>query len=122
MKAAANGVCILEKSGQKFKQVTWQHLSALQIDVVICAFCGYDLDRNQQEFDKVREIAEWCLYGKEAQVYGTNASAFFSRTKNRLIDGTELLAFLLHRTEELRPEIGCASLLCEGNWIDASEL
>ncbi|KAI0558694.1 ABC-type Fe3+-hydroxamate transport system [Gracilaria domingensis] len=119
---AANGICILGESGHKSKRVTWEQLAALEVDVIICAFCGYDLYRNQEECDKVTSTMEWKSFAKEASVYATNASAYFSRPGNRLIDGTELLAFLLHRIKAYRPNLGCASMLKDGVWIDASDL
>lgn len=118
----AKGNCVLGKSGHKSERVSWSQLCQLHVDIVICAFCGYDLYRNQIECDKVRGQDEWKAFVKGAAVYATNASAFFSRPGNRLIDGTEMLAFLFHRIEAYRPSRASASKLCNGEWVDAADL
>ncbi|PXF43669.1 Vitamin B12-binding protein [Gracilariopsis chorda] len=118
----AKGTCVLGKPGHKSERISWQQLAQLQVDVVICAFCGYDLYRNQIECDKVRSQNEWKAFVKGANVYATNASAYFSRPGNRLVDGTELLAFLLHRVEAYRPPRTSASQLRNGEWVDVADL
>ena len=116
----AGGECILGKSGEKSRRVAWDELNQLEIDVIVCAFCGYDLKRNEEEWTKVRLQEKWANLARNKKVFATNASAYFSRPGNRLVDGTELLAFLLHGISEFTPSKGSASILIDedGSWKD----
>lgn len=119
---AAGGVCVLGKTGEKSMRVTWESLINMRPHVVVCAFCGFDLHRNEEECDKVRTSSVWKEFVKGATVYATNASAYFSRPGDRLIDGTELMAFLLHGIAQYRPEPGAASVLLPDGWRDVSTI
>ncbi len=91
-------------------------------DVIVNAFCGYELEDNQKEVDKISDKAEWKILSKSAAVFATNASAFFSRPGPRLVDGTEILAYIIHGLEQFRPKKGCASILKDGKWIDLADV
>lgn len=115
----AGGECILGKSGEKSRRVAWDELNQLKVDVIICAFCGYDLKKNEEEWDKVRQQEKWENLARNKKVFATNASAYFSRPGNRLVDGTEMLAFLLHGVSIFKPSEGNASVLrSDGSWKD----
>lgn len=120
MIAAVGGICVLGESGEKSRRVSWDSLRETEVDVVICAFCGYDLKKNEEECDKVRGTVEWEQFVGEAEVFATNASAYFSRPGNRLVDGSELLAFMLHGIEKYKPDEGSASKLVNKEWRDLS--
>lgn len=119
---AAGGVCVLGKSGEKSVRVTWETLLATKPDVVVNAYCGYELHENEREVDKLRDREDWKALTKGADVYATNASAFFSRPGPRLVDGTEMLACILHGCGEFRPKEGCASVIRDGKWIDLANI
>eukprot|EP00177_Eucheuma_denticulatum_P006892 GFKZ01012541.1.p1 GENE.GFKZ01012541.1~~GFKZ01012541.1.p1 ORF type:complete len:312 (-),score=26.15 GFKZ01012541.1:110-1045(-) len=119
---AAGGICVLGKSREKSKRVTWKTLHDTGPDIIINAYCGYDLACNERECDKLRESKDWKMLCSKASVYSTNASAYFSRPGNRLIDGTELLAFILHRLPQYKPSRGCASLQTADGWIDLTDI
>lgn len=118
---AAGGICALGKSREKSKRVTWGMLQDTGADIIINAYCGYDLACNERECDKMQDNADWKTFCSKARVYSTNASAFFSRPGNRLIDGTELLAFIIHGLPEYRPSRDCASVQTVDGWIDLTD-
>ena len=73
-------------------------MASRQPDVVVIAPCGFDLDRTLQEVIPLELSAH--LLGtparQESRVFAVDGSAYFSRAGPRLVDGVELLAFLLH--------------------------
>lgn len=117
---AAGGVCCLGESGQKSKRITWKEFTDAKADVIIAGFCGYDLKQNEEECDKVT-TKEWLdiMEDSNVEIYASNATAFFSRPGPRLIDGTELMAHILHRTPQYKPrEVGSISVRKDGKWVD----
>lgn len=120
---------MLGSSGEKSKRVTWDSILSLSPDVVVCAFCGYNLSENEREVDKIREFPQWIALTspsdkrQSVRIFATDASSYFSRPGPRLIDGTELLAHILHGLPAFRPrQRGRISELVEGKWVDASEI
>lgn len=116
-------MCALGESGQKSRRITWSDIAAAKPDVLICAFCGFDLNGNEERLGEIMDSDEWKSVAKSTAVYASDASAFFSRPGPRLIDGAELLAYVLHgeRAPKLRkPSKGQFSRLQEGTWVDLS--
>ena len=74
---------------------------ALEPDVVVLAPCGFDLDRTLSEVVPLDLSAH--LLGtparQESRVFAVDANALFSRPGPRVVDGVELLAYLLHPDE-----------------------
>lgn len=118
----AGGLCAIGASGKPSRRITWEELNECGATVVVCAFCGYDLPENERQVDLIADRPEWSRFIKGKRVYATDGSAFFSRPGNRLVDGTELLAFILYELEQYRPETGCGSLLTANGWKDLATL
>ena len=119
---SAGGTCLLGTSGEPSQRVTWGSIVNLEPRYVVNAYCGYDLEKNQEECDKIRGSSKWRTFTKVAEIVATNSSMLFSRPGPGLIQGVEVLAFLMHRIEEYRPKRGLASILKDGEWVDLSEL
>lgn len=118
---AAGGKCILGVSGEKSKRVKWEDLQDIDADIIVNAYCGYDLKANERECEKLETDADWIKVSASAKVYASDASSYFSRPGNRLIDGTELLAFIIHGAPCFKPKsMGSASLRQGNRWIDLS--
>jgi iron complex transport system substrate-binding protein len=62
-------------------------------EVVVVMPCGYDTARAREEAERYRERLD--ALGAE-RVIAVDAAAYFSRPGPRLVDGLELLAWLLH--------------------------
>lgn len=118
----AGGRPALGESGQPSTRVTWEALCDAKPDVIICAFCGYDLKENRRQVDLIAKESHWIRFTSGKAVYATDANAFFSRPGPRLIDGTELVTYILHRIEAFRPHRNCASLFTSNGWVDIAEL
>lgn len=119
---AAGGTCALGESGEKSRRVTWESLHEIGAEIIVNAFCGYDLAQNERECDKMNVSADWIKFTAGARIYASNASAYFSRPGNRLVDGTELLAFIIHGLAQYKPQPGFASVSAEGGWNDLAYL
>jgi iron complex transport system substrate-binding protein len=88
----AGGEDALGLPGEKSRTASWEEVAAGQPDVVVVMPCGYDLDGSAQAAEAYREP----LAALGARVVAVDAAAYFSRPGPRLVDGVELLAWVLH--------------------------
>jgi iron complex transport system substrate-binding protein len=89
----AGGEDVLGVAGAKSRTAEWDELAAASPDVVVAMPCGWDAVRARAEVDA--HAAEVAAIGAE-RVWTVDAAASFSRPGPRLVEGTELLAHLLH--------------------------
>ena len=89
----AGGEDVLGVAGAKSRTAEWDELAASSPDVVVAMPCGWDATRARAEVDA--HAAEVAAIGA-ARVWTVDAAASFSRPGPRLVEGTELLAHLLH--------------------------
>ena len=96
--AEAGGTDVAGMSGEPSHRMRWSDVAALEPDVVVLAPCGFDLDRTLTEIVTLDLSAH--LLGtparRESKVFAVDAGAYFSRPGPRVVDGLELLAYLLH--------------------------
>lgn len=93
MIALAGGTPVLGEPGEYSVRVRWDEIAAVEPEVVVFMPCGYDLARAVAESATFSDRPE--LSGV-AEIYATNANAYFSRPGPRLVDGVEILASVLH--------------------------
>lgn len=93
MIAMAGGVDIAGKPKQKSPEVKWEDLAGLEPDVVVVMPCGYYVKDSQKQAEDRREQLK--ALGVD-RVFAVDAASSYSRPGPRLVDGTELLAHLLH--------------------------
>lgn len=89
----AGGHCVLGEPGQKSRRVTWSDVGDADPEVVVCAPCGFDLDRSTA---LTEELLREGLLPAEVPVWAVDANASFARPGPRLVDGVEALAGILH--------------------------
>jgi iron complex transport system substrate-binding protein len=89
----AGGEDVLGVAGQKSRTAEWDEIAASGAEVVVAMPCGWDATRARAEVDA--HTAEVAAIGAE-RVWTVDAAASFSRPGPRLVEGTELLAHLLH--------------------------
>jgi iron complex transport system substrate-binding protein len=65
----------------------WSDLSELHPDVVLVMPCGFDLEQTRR--DAARHVAQLGSLG--GRVHLLDASAYFSRSGPRVVDGLEIL-------------------------------
>jgi iron complex transport system substrate-binding protein len=102
MIAAAGGVDVVGRAGAKSPEVGWDALVGLDPDVVVAMPCGwYVEDSVAQAFAQRQRIGGLGA----ARVFAVDAASTYSRPGPRLVDGTELLAHLLH-PDRVQPPAG----------------
>ncbi len=89
----AGGTDALGEAGQKSRRVDWDDLAAASPDVVVAMPCGLYCDEAAAQ---ARDYAEPLRALGAERVFAVDAASSFSRPGPRLVDGTELLAHLLH--------------------------
>ena len=98
MVSLAGGTEVAGIAGEPSHRMRWTDVASLEPDVVVLAPCGFDLDRTLSELVTLDLSAG--LLGtrarQESRVFAVDANAHFSRPGPRLVDGVELLAYLLH--------------------------
>ncbi len=89
----AGGEDVLGVAGEKSRTAEWDEIAASGAEVVVAMPCGWDATRARAEVDS--HSAELAAIGAE-RIWTVDAAASFSRPGPRLVEGTELLAHLLH--------------------------
>lgn len=93
MISVAGGVDVAGTAGAKSVEVPWEQLAALEPEVVVVMPCGFYVDDARAQAEQYRE--QIAALGTE-RIFPVDAASTFSRPGPRLVDGTELLATLLH--------------------------
>jgi iron complex transport system substrate-binding protein len=96
MVTLAGGSCVLGTPGEKSFRVTWEQVREAAPDVVVCAPCGYGLERSAS---LARDLVLCDVLPPEVPVWAVDANASFARPGPRLVDGVETLAGILHPDE-----------------------
>lgn len=98
MVSAAGGIEVAGLAGEPSFRMRWTDVAGLEPDTVVLAPCGFDLDRTLTEVVTLDLSAH--LLGtrarQESRVFAVDANGYFSRPGPRLVEGVELLAYLLH--------------------------
>ena len=97
----AGGRDPLGTAGQKSRTAGWEELREARPEVVVAMPCGWDAARARQELLDHRDDVE--QLGAQ-RVFAVDAAASFSRPGPRLVEGTELLAHLLHPDRVAAPD------------------
>lgn len=104
MIAIAGGEDALGTAGAKSRTASWEELEAARPALVVAMPCGWDARRAGREAEAHRRELEGL--GAE-RVFAVDAAASFSRPGPRLVEGTELLAHLIH-PDRFEPPAGVA--------------
>ncbi|MFM7756440.1 MAG: ABC transporter substrate-binding protein [Actinomycetota bacterium] len=85
--AAAGGLPVLSRPGEKSVSATWDEIRAVDPDIVVVSPCGYGLSGAEAQGRSVLgQLPE------RAQVFAIDADAVMVRPGPRLVDGAEALA------------------------------
>ncbi|MBK5219114.1 MAG: cobalamin-binding protein [Thermoleophilia bacterium] len=93
MIAIAGGEDVAGTAAAKSPQVTWDRLAELEPELVVAMPCGWYV-----EASRAQAVEHWdriAALGAE-RVFAVDAASTYSRPGPRLVEGTELLAHLLH--------------------------
>ena len=98
MIAAAGGVNLLGSVGEKSAHIHWEQLRDAAPEAIVVAPCGYDVAHARADL-ATAPLPPW--WGdvpavRTGQVFVMDGNAHISRPGPRVVDGTEILARLLH--------------------------
>ena len=98
----AGGQDVLAQPGTPSRVVTWGDIVAVSPDLLIVMPCGFSVERTRTELSQLmQQPGQWPIPSTlRADTFLVDASSYFSRPGPRLIDGIELLASILHPTNQ----------------------
>jgi iron complex transport system substrate-binding protein len=94
----AGGMDEMAKPNQDSVRVSWEEVVRFNPDLLIVSPCGFNMEDalHQAELLKSRPGWESLKSVKNKRVFVVDADAYFARPGPRLVDGTEILAHLIH--------------------------
>jgi iron complex transport system substrate-binding protein len=97
----AGGEALLSTAGEKSREVDWPQLHGTDPDMAVVMPCGYYVeDSRRQAHESAAQLAAVAA----GQIWVVDAASSFSRPGPRLVDGVELLAYLLHPDRAAAPQ------------------
>ena len=99
MVRCAGGIDALGRTGSESVRVAWSDVLDYAPELIVVAPCGFNLERAAREAEKIlpafpgwRDIPAV----RSSRVFAVDANSYFARPGPRVIDGTNLLAHLIH--------------------------
>jgi iron complex transport system substrate-binding protein len=96
----AGGRDELGREGADSVRLSWDEVRRSAPDVVIIMPCGLDLEKTVAESERLSAYEGWhdLPAVRSGRVYAVDANSYFARPGPRVVEGTELLAHLIHPT------------------------
>ncbi len=100
----AGGVEGLGRIGKPSHRIEWDQVVEYKPEIIVLSPCGFDANQVMEEAHVLASYIEWNEIPafQSSRIYAVNASAYFSRSGPRVVDGLEILAHIIH--PELFPE------------------
>jgi len=100
----AGGKEILGRLGEPSSVVEWDDVLSADPEVIFVTVCGYDVKRTLSEISMLTRKLKWgeLRAVKNGRVFLLDSPSYYSRSGPRLVDGLEIMAYLLH--PELFPD------------------
>ena len=94
----AGGVDLLSHKGEDSVRISWEEVVKWAPEVLIVAPCGFHLDKVLEQAPQLFSYTGWSSLPaiSQGRVYAVDANSYFARPGPRVVDGTELLAHLIH--------------------------
>jgi len=94
----AGGFDKLGREGSDSVRVRWDDVLEWKPEVLIVMPCGFDLEKTFEEARRLTAYPGWndLPAVRNGRVYTVDANSYFARPGPRVVEGTELLAHLLH--------------------------
>lgn len=98
MVALAGGEDALGRLGTDSVRIPWDNVLAWAPEVLVIMPCGFGIAKAFEEAQRLLAYPGWSQIPAvmTGQVYVADANAYFARPGPRVVDGTELLAHLIH--------------------------
>jgi iron complex transport system substrate-binding protein len=108
MVSIAGGVDHLGHEGSDSIRVAWEDVLAWKPEVLVIMPCGFNLHQVIELTPKLCDRPGWHELPavQQGRVYAVDASSYFARPGPRVVEGTELLAHIIH--PEIFPWTGAA--------------
>ena len=99
---------MLCQPGQHSSPLHWRDVGAAAPAVIVFMPCGYDLEAATEESKQLAQVDELTATPawQNGQVWVVDATSYFSRPGPRLIDGLEILAWVMHPDDFPEPPPG----------------
>jgi len=100
----AGGFEGLGRLGKPSHRIGWDEVVEYKPEIIVLSPCGLDANQVMEEAHVLASYTEWNEIPafQSSRIYAVNASAYFSRSGPRVVDGLEILAHIIH--PELFPE------------------
>jgi iron complex transport system substrate-binding protein len=94
----AGGFDNLGREGADSVRVPWKDVVEWKPEVLVVMPCGFDLEKTVDEAQRLTAYPGWddLPAVRDGRVYAVDANSYFARPGPRVVEGTELLAHLLH--------------------------
>jgi len=94
----AGGVDTLAQEGKDSVRIKWEDVIKFAPEVFIITPCGFNLENAVEQSSKLNKFPDWSSLPavRNGRVYAVDANSYFARPGPRVVDGTELLAHLIH--------------------------
>jgi iron complex transport system substrate-binding protein len=94
----AGGRDDLGREGADSARVAWADALGWEPEILIVMPCGFDLEETIAHAQRLSAYPRWkdIPAVRSDRVYAVNANAYFARPGPRVVDGTKLLAHLIH--------------------------
>jgi iron complex transport system substrate-binding protein len=94
----AGGVDALAQEGKDSVRIYWEDVLEFAPEVLIITPCGFNLEKAVEQSSKLNTFPDWSSLPavRNGRVYAVDANSYFARPGPRVVDGTELLAHLIH--------------------------
>lgn len=94
----AGGLDALSQEGADSVRIPWDEVVEWKPEVLIVTPCGFDLEQTVEQSRQLFTYPGWSTLPavRNGRVYAVDANSYFARPGPRVVDGTELLAHLLH--------------------------
>jgi len=98
MVAIAGGVDGLGRAGADSVRIPWSDVLEWAPEVLIITPCGFNLDKVIEQTGALFDYPGWSELPavRNDRVYAVDANSYFARPSLRVVEGTELLAHLIH--------------------------
>ena len=96
---------VLAKPDTASRQINWEQIAAEEIDLVVCACCGFDAERTASDWNSVNNTESLAakLQQEAAEIWALDGSQYFNRAGPRLVDSLELVAYLVNPQDQDKP-------------------
>jgi iron complex transport system substrate-binding protein len=94
----AGGLDALSHEGADSVRIPWDKVLEWKPEVLIVTPCGFDLEQTIEQSRQLFTYPHWSTLPavRNGRVFAVDANSYFARPGPRVVDGTELLAHLIH--------------------------